>query len=393
MGDQEIVRLHHPVAVIDALAKNRTALTVALRPIQAGAFSSVDAFDEVTDPGDPALVVVGPSLLRPEDFDRIGRLLRSRPEVRAVMVVDQLAADVLKQAIRAGVSDVVQQADLDPELLDAILRADQVLLSVEPPQVVNDEPEARVGQVTTVFSPKGGSGKSVVATNLAVALAERCSGPVVLLDADLQFGDDAVMLHMHPRHTISDVVESIDRMDLHQLKSMLAVHEPSGLLLLAAPVDPAMAERVTAADVGVILNLLRSFAAHIVVDTPSVFNDVVISLLDRSDDIVVVGGLDIPTIKNVKVGLQTLGMLEIPQNRIRLVLNRANSKVKLDVEEIERTLQLRAEALIPSDILVPTSVNRGIPAVLDAPRSGVARSLGQLAGVILAGTRREGRAA
>jgi pilus assembly protein CpaE len=221
-----------------------------------------------------------------------------------------------------------------------------------------------------------------------VALAKKARGPVVLLDADLQFGDDAVMLHMHPRHTLTDVVESLDRMDLHLLKSMLAVHEASGLLLLAAPLEPAMAERVTATDIGVILNLLRSFASHIVVDTPSVFNDVVIGLLDRSDSVVVVGGMDIPTIKNVKVGLQTLGMLEIPQNRVRLVLNRANTKVKVEVQEIERTLQMRADCLIPSDILVPTSVNRGVPAVLDVPRSGVARSINQLADTVLAGTKR-----
>jgi len=187
---------------------------------------------------------------------------------------------------------------------------------------------------------------------------------------------------------MTDVVESLDRMDLHLLKSMLTVHEPSGLLLLPAPLEPAMAERVTATDIGVILNLLRSFAAHIVVDTPSVFNDVVIGLLDRSDTVVVVGGMDIPTIKNVKVGLQTLGMLEIPQNRIRLVLNRANTKVKVEVQEIERTLQMRADALIPSDILVPTSVNRGVPAVLDVPRSGVARSINQLADAVVAGAKR-----
>ena len=387
-GD-EAVDLHHPVAVIDAVAKQRTELAGALRPTPtSGTFVSVDAFDEATEPGEPMIVVLGPAASRRENLDQVSRLLRSRPELRAVMVVDKLAADLLQQAIRAGVSDVVQRSAVGQELLDAVLRADQTLFVSGGGFTDDDEPDGRVGQVTTIFSPKGGSGKSVVATNLAVTLAKKNRGPVVLLDADLQFGDDAVMLHMHPRHTMTDVVESLDRMDLHLLKSMLAVHEPSGLLLLAAPIEPAMAERVTATDIGVILNLLRSFAAHIVVDTPSVFNDVVIGLLDRSDSVVVIGGMDIPTVKNVKVGLQTLGMLEIPQNRIRLVLNRANTKVKVEVQEIERTLQMRADALIPSDILVPTSVNRGIPAVLDVPRSGVARSLTQLADAILAGAKR-----
>lgn len=390
MGDEEdVVDVHHPVAVIDSIAKHRTELSSALRPLgAAGSYSSIDAFDEATEPGEAMLIVLGPASSRRESVDQVARLLRSRPEIRAVMVVDKLATDLLQDAIRAGITDVVQRAAMNSELIDAVVRADQALFAAGGGYALDDEFDGRVGQVTTIFSPKGGAGKSVVATNLAVALAKRNRGPVVLLDADLQFGDDAVMLHMHPKHTMTDVVESLDRMDLHLLKSMLTVHEPSGLLLLPAPVEPAMAERVTATDIGVILNLLRSFAAHVVVDTPSVFNDVVIGLLDRSDTVVVVGGMDIPTIKNVKVGLQTLGMLEIPQSRIRLVLNRANTKVKVEVQEIERTLQMRADALIPSDILVPTSVNRGIPAVLDVPRSGVARSMNQLADVILAGAKR-----
>jgi pilus assembly protein CpaE len=393
LDDEEAVELHHAVAVLDSSAKHRSELVGILRPAaMAESHTSIDAFDEATEPGVPMLLVIGPGLARRQNLDQISRLLRSRPELRAVMVVERLAADLLQQAIRSGVSDVVAQMSVAEELLDAVIRADQSMSATQfqPPTLppIEEDHGSRVGHVTTVFSPKGGSGKSVVATNLAIALAKKSSGPVVLLDADLQFGDCAVMLHMHPRHNLTDVVESIDRMDLHLLRSMLAVHEASGVLLLAAPVEPAMAERVTATDMGVILNLLRSFAAHIVVDTPSAFNDVVIGLLDRSDDIVVVGGMDIPTIKNVKVGLQTLGMLEIPSNRIRLILNRANTKVKIEVQEVERTLQLRAEALIPSDILVPTSVNRGIPAVLDVPRSGVARAINQLADTLLAGAKR-----
>jgi pilus assembly protein CpaE len=391
VDDDELVDLHHQLVIIDTAAKHRTELTALLRQAGAsGSYPSVDAFDEATEPGEAAVIVLGPAVSRAQSLDRVGRLLRSRPEVRAVMVVEKLAADLLQQAIRAGVSDVVGRSEIGDELLDAVIRADQGLFAARVGEVLVDDPSGgRTGRVSTVFSPKGGAGKSFIATNLAVALAKRAAGPVVLLDADLQFGDDAVMLHMHPRHTLTDVVEGIDRMDLQLLRSMMAVHEPSGLLLLAAPLEPAMADRVTSPAIGVILNLLRTFAAHIVVDTPSAFDDVVIGLLDRSDDVIVVGGMDIPTIKNVKVGLQTLGMLEVPASRVRLVLNRANTKVKVEVQEVERTLQLRAETLVPSDILVPTSINRGIPAVIDVPRSGVARSITQLADSLISATKRE----
>jgi pilus assembly protein CpaE len=129
--------------------------------------------------------------------------------------------------------------------------------------------------------------------------------------------------------------------------------------------------------------MLRTFCSFVVVDTPAYFNDVVLGLIEVSDDVLLVAGMDIPNIKNVKIGLQTLRLLNTPMSKIRLVLNRANSKVKLDVGEVERTLQLKADSLIPSDVVVPQSVNKGAPVVLDAPKSGVARALEQLADLFL----------
>ncbi len=128
-----------------------------------------------------------------------------------------------------------------------------------------------------------------------------------------------------------------------------------------------------------IIRMLRTFCEIVIVDTPASFNEVVLSVLDESDDILIVAGLDIPNIKNVKIGLQTLRMLGTPVNKIKLVLNRANSKVKLDIGEVERTLQLKADSLVPSDVAVPQSINKGTPIVVDAPKSGVTKALEALA--------------
>ena len=116
-----------------------------------------------------------------------------------------------------------------------------------------------------------------------------------------------------------------------------------------------------------------------IIDTPAYFNEVVLGLIEESDEVLLIDGMDIPNIKNVKIGLQTLRLLNTPMSKLHLVLNRANSKVKLDVGEVERTLQVKAECLIPSDIMVPQSVNKGTPVVLDNPKSGVARAIEQLA--------------
>jgi pilus assembly protein CpaE len=390
MEEEELIELQHPLAVIDSAARHRSELSAALRrAATGGSFVSVDAFDDATEPGQAAVIVLGPSASRSEGLDQLGRLLRSRPEVKAIMVVDSLSTDLLQTAIRVGITDVVLHNSIGEELVDAVMRADHMVSAAgetDYPELEGGGP-GRSGRVTTIFSPKGGSGKSVVATNLAVALAKRGPNPVVLMDADLQFGDVAVMLHMNPRHTLQDVVEGMDHMDVHTLRSMLETHE-SGVLVLAAPVEPSFAERVTPDDIANIVTMLRSFAAHVVVDTPTVLNDTLLGLIERSDDVIVVGGMDIPTVKNVKVGLQTLRLLDVPVNRLRLVLNRANTKVKMEVQEVERALNLRADALIPSDILVPTSMNKGVPAVLDVPRSAVARVFCQLADVLLAGARR-----
>ncbi|MGH9177716.1 MAG: AAA family ATPase, partial [Acidimicrobiales bacterium] len=182
------------------------------------------------------------------------------------------------------------------------------------------------------------------------------------------------MLKLAPQHTIVDAVSAMHRLDLPLLRSLLSTG-PNGLLVLPAPREPAFGDQVTASDMHTILELLRSFAFNVIVDTPTQFSDVALHLIEASDDLVLVAGMDVPSIKNMKIGLQTLKLLGTPSSKLRLVLNRANAKVGLDVGEVEKTLHLKAEALLPSDILVPQSVNKGVPAVISAPRSGFVRTL------------------
>jgi pilus assembly protein CpaE len=210
-------------------------------------------------------------------------------------------------------------------------------------------------------------------------LAKRSDRPVVLVDADLQFGDVAVMLKLSPQHTVVDAVSALDKLDLPLLQSLLITHEPSGVLVLPAPLEPAFADQIGATEMVRIVEMLRKFCSFVIIDTPAYFNDVVLGLIEVSDDVLLVAGMDIPNIKNVKIGLQTLRLLNTPMEKLRLVLNRANSKVKLDVGEVERTLGIQAQSLIPSDVVVPQAVNKGEPVVLSAPKSGVTQAMNQLA--------------
>lgn len=371
------------VAVVDDDARSRTRLAMQLGDhVRAAAFSSLTSLREKLTPSAPVVVVLGASYVASGLLAEAEAFIRLRPEIGAVLVVDELRTDVLQSALRAGVRDVLASPDA-ASLLDAVRRMTESLAPAVPVAPTTDDPAPEIsgefGRIVTVFSTKGGAGKSVIATNLAVELQRRSGRPVALVDADLQFGDVAVMLKLTPEHTVVDAVNAIDRLDASLLQSLMIRHEPSGVLVLAAPIEPAFADQIAAAQMTRILEVLRTFCGFIVVDTPAYFNDVVLSLLEQSEDILLVAGMDIPNIKNVKIGLQTLRLLNTPVSKLKLVLNRANSKVKLDVAEVERTLGIKADALIPSDVAVPLSVNKGMPILIDAPKSSVARSIEQLA--------------
>ena len=346
----------------------------------------------------PVVIVLGPSCANEDSLAIAERVMAKYSMLATVLVVEELTTTLLQQALRAGVRDVLAlngevdalaqavqrlavSLDTAPRLAPAVIDPDGPTDTAEvdrsaPLDVVD-------GQVLTVFSTKGGAGKSVLATSLAVTLAQRSDKPVCLVDADLQFGDVAVMLKLTPHHTIVDAVSVLDRMDASLLESLLVTHEPSGLRVLPAPLEPAFADQVGAAEMVAIVEMLRSFCSFVIVDTPAYFNDVVLGLVEVSDRVMLVAGMDIPNIKNVKIGLQTLRLLNTPMEKLLLVLNRANSKVKLDIGEVERTLQINADALIPSDIVVPQSVNKGEPVVLHSPKSGVSKSIQQLAETFL----------
>ena len=372
-----------PIVVIEADPSVRSRLAMQLGE-RAVPLESLDGVEERYT--QPFLLVLGPSCSVVPGVTGAEGLLARRSDVGAILIAQNLSTEVFQRAMRSGVRDVLGSPVDTGQLNEAVRRVGQSLVAAGRPltagtaaPVAADEEPATLGKVITVFSTKGGAGKSVLATNLGVILAQRAEGTVALVDADLQFGDIAVMLKLAPQHTIVDAVGSFERLDVGFLESLLATHQPSGLKVLPAPLEPAFADQIGAEQMNTIIRLLRTFCDFVVVDTPAYFNDVVLGLIEESDDVLLVAGMDIPNIKNVKIGLQTLRLLNTPMSKIHLILNRANSKVKLEVSEVERTLQVKADALIPSDIVVPQSVNKGTPVVIDAPRSSIAKSLEQLA--------------
>jgi len=347
-------------------------------------FGSVDAAMSEFKVTPPTVALVGPGE-DPERAIALATYLQGQDAPTAlVMVVTELDTALLRSAMKAGVHDVLSASDGPEAAVASVVEADRLAAKRIPavpkqvPAVAPAGPAAPLGKVVTVFSTKGGVGKSVVATNVATVLATEHKKRTIIVDLDLEFGDVSVMLQLKPSHTIYDAALSSERLDADMLKGFLVQHE-TGLRALLAPVRPEEAESVTTVRISQILELLKTMADFVIVDTPASLSEVVLTALEHSDIVLAVATLDVPSVKNTKVSLQKLQQLGMKSGAIRLVLNRADSKVWLEPSEIERALAGKIVARIPSDRLVPRSVNKGVPVVLDSPRSAVARSLSDLA--------------
>jgi pilus assembly protein CpaE len=299
----------------------------------------------------------------------------TRPSLAVILVRRRVDTSVLSDALRAGVFEVVDERDL-AGLNSAVRRARDLARQLRETVGGVSAPEegSGRGQLVTVFSAKGGCGKTTLATNLAAALADRGRREVCLVDLDLAFGDVAIALQLFPAHTIADAVPLGDSLDASAVQSLLTPHSP-GLTTLVAPIEPGTAESIPASLVGRVLELLKQQFDFVVVDTPPAFDDHVLAAFDQSDMVALLATLDIPALKNLKLTLETLDLLNYPRERWRLVLNRADSKVGLALNEVEKTLKAPIAAQIPSSRDVPASINRGVPIVLDDPKHPVSLAI------------------
>ena len=243
-------------------------------------------------------------------------------------------------------------------------------------------PRTGSGRVVAVMAGKGGSGKTITAANLALALTfQHGEDTVVIVDADIQFGDVALMLQLDPSRTLGDAVARLAELSDARLDGMLLRHE-SGLRILPAPLLPTSEDAIPAKGIVAVIERLRGMYQFVIVDTPPIFDDHLITVLEAADHVLAVVDMDLPSVKNAKIALDALRGSGFPMDRMRLVVNRANAKARLDLVELERSLGLRVAGSIPSDRLVPQSVNEGIPVVALSPRSRVARSFHALAQMV-----------
>ena len=310
-----------------------------------------------------------------EALELVRRAQASYPGRPVVVVCQGSPNGFLRKAFRAGAEDVVQITTLERTGIDTYLALSKAVARRESDSVATAE-----GRVITVLGPKGGTGKTLVSTNLAVALSAD-HGRAVVVDLDLQFGDVGLAMGLRPERTMYDLAISGGTPDASKLEGYLAEHT-SGAAALLAPTRPDHAGVVTPDGIREILRVLRGSTPFVVVDTPPALSPEVIAALDESTDVCMVAMLDAPSLKNTKIALETLDLMGVTVP-IRIVLNRSDTNVGISHSDVVRILGRAPDILIPSNRDVVRSVNAGEPIVLSSKRNESSKALRALAGLYL----------
>lgn len=346
----------------------------------------IGAVGEVLEEDGPFdVLVAGPSLGTRSGLARLRIISEELPEMRMVLAFSRRPDASLRDIVRTGAIDLLQLPVEDAEMVEALERAAALARSAPAPAVLETvtapEPEAllprpdRPGIVYTISSATGGCGKTFYATNLAWFLHKWTGKSVCIVDLDLQFGEVSTALRLRPKYTIFDVLqrEDADESDLQaHIEEYMVVHE-TGVHVLAAPRDPSEADRITPPDVTRILEAVRNRFDYVLVDTPPALAETVLAAFDLSDMLYVMATLDLPSVRNMSVFLSTLERLRIDTDNLRLVLNKAEDDVGIDIDQVTKLFPQGFESILPYAKEVSRSINLGMPVMAASPDAEISR--------------------
>jgi pilus assembly protein CpaE len=314
-----------------------------------------------------------------------------QPAVQVVILSVQSDQNYMRRAMLAGARDFLTKPPMGDELISAIRRAGG-MAQVERSKTVNVQPLPNAGnlgmlagysipqgKIVTVYSPKGGTGCTTIAVNLALTLNNEDTR-VALVDGNLQFGDVAVFVNEQGKNTIIDLAPRAEELDPEIVEEVMLKHVASGLHILAAPSRPEYAEKVSSGQFSRVLEYLKQIYAYVVVDTASLLTDATLAAIDISDLIVLVSTQDIPSIKNCRLFLDLSQTLGIDRERILFAMNRYDKRINITPERVAENLKQEVSAVIPLDeATVMKAVNRGVPFVLESKNQPASRGILSLA--------------
>lgn len=330
---------------------------------------------------DPGVVFVDLDVDRAAALDLAQRLSEDAAPGRAGAskifgIGSSASPELLLEAMRAGISEYFS-LPLDARALDQAL--DRAVRRMAAPAG-----RPSTGQIMAFFSAKGGNGATMVSTNAAIALKRGGVARVVLVDLDLNMGDFALFLGMKPRYSIVDLAQNLHRLDENLLMSFLVEH-PSGIQLLAAPVNPERSDTLTPEQVRQIFNFLRARFDCVVVDTANAFYDYTLAAFDQADRICLVANVDLPSLRNTQRCFHILDRLGYSRDSIKLIVNRFQPKGPIKLSDIEQTLSFKIFKVLSNDyVTVIQSINTGEPFAEIGTSAPIGREMTDLARALAA---------
>ena len=349
---------------------------------------------------DPDVVLMDINMPDIDGISATESIRQKSPQVQVIILSVQNDQNYMRRAMLAGARDFLTKPPIGDELISAIRRAGEMSRSERSKSTQVRLASSAVsgsgqmggagvvgftqGKIITIYSPKGGTGCTTIAVNLAITLHNQDTR-VVLVDANLQFGDVAIFVNEQGKNTILDIAPRVDELDPDIVQGIMIKHEPSGIHILAAPQRPEMAEKVSADQFSKVLEYLKQLYAYVVVDTTPILTDVTLAAIDASDLIVLVTTQDIPAIKSTRLFLDLSATMGIGRERFVFAMNRYDKRIGITPERISENLKQEVKVVIPLDerVVIP-AVNRGVPFMLDNKTQPVAKGIFSLAEAVRA---------
>jgi pilus assembly protein CpaE len=379
------------VLVVDDISETRDNI---LRMLQfdmnieiIGAAKSGKEAIELSQKLKPDVIIMDINMPDMDGITATETIRRKLPYVQVVILSVQSDPSYMRRAMLAGARDFLTKPPSIDEFTAAVRRAGAMAQDEREKQsssvagpggsgpLGSATSSNNHGKVIAVYSPKGGTGATTIAVNFALALKSE-DNKVALIDANMQFGDVAVLLNEQAKNSVLDLTPRVDELDKEVIEDVFITHAASGIRILAAPPRPEMAESVMADQFNKLIQYLRQIFNYIVIDAASYLTDVVLSGLESADQVILVTTQDIPSIKNCSSFLTLADGIGIKRDRILFIMNRYDKNIKISPEKVGESLHQEVVAtLIIDDRMVHSSINRGVPFMLDNKAHPIAKSI------------------
>ncbi len=323
----------------------------------------------------PHLIIVDISQKTQMALDIIVKISNSLKNSKIIVLSYDMSPETVIKALRAGAREFLTKPLIENDFVTAVEKLKDLILGN-----INDTTKCKV---ITTFSNKGGIGKTAIATNLAVEIANMTKERVALVDLNMQMGDVTTFLDLNPSFDTSYVINNLERIDEGFLLSTLEKYGNSSLYVLADPPDLEQAEVITSENITTLINVLRNVFSYIIIDTTASFDSKTITALDNSDLVLLISIINLPSVRNCQRCFDLFKRLGYTKDKIKIIINRYMENDEIKVEDVEDVLGHPVYFKIPNNYFtIINAINKGLPVCEINPHSNIAKSFKELAALL-----------